>query len=95
MNINYTGHHVEVSEALKTITDEKFKRLERHFANITAANIIFNIENKTQIVEATLFVSKGELHARAESDDMYTAIDDLMDKLDRQLIKHKEKRRHH
>jgi putative sigma-54 modulation protein len=95
MQINFTGHHVEVTPALRAFTEDKFEKLGRHFDKITAINVVFNVEKLAQIAEATIIISKGELHARAESEDMYAAIDELMDKLDRQLIKHKEKLRSH
>ena len=93
MQINLTGHRMEITPALRTFTQEKFDKLERHFDKITAINVIFEVEKLRQIAEATILVAKGELHARSESEDMYTAIDILVDKLDRQLIKHKEKLR--
>lgn len=95
MQINFTGHHVEVTPALRAFTVDKFDRLERHFDKITAINVFFDVEKLRQIAEASILVAKGELHARAESEDMYAAIDELVDKLDRQLIKHKEKIRAH
>lgn len=95
MQINIKGHRLEVTPALKTFTQEKFDKLERHFDKITAINVLFDVEKLRQIAEATILVAKGELHATAESEDMYTAIDILVDKLDRQLIKHKEKIRGH
>ncbi len=95
MQINFTGHRLNVTPALRAFTEEKFDRLERHFDKITAANVIFDVEKLRQIAEATLLVPKGEVHARSESQDMYAAIDDLVDKLDRQLIKHKSKNRSH
>lgn len=95
MQINFTGHRMEVTPALRTFTQEKFDKLERHFEKITAINVIFDVEKLRQIAEATILVAKGELHASSESEDMYTAIDILVDKLDRQLIKHKEKLRGH
>ena len=91
MQINFTGHRMEVTPSLRAFTEEKFDRLERHFDKITAINVIFDVEKLRQIAEATIFISKGEVHASSESEDMYTAIDTLVDKLDRQLIKHKEK----
>ncbi len=91
MQINFTGHRMEVTQALKSFTQEKFDKLERHFDKITAINVIFDVEKLRQIAEATILVAKGEVHASSESEDMYTAIDSLVDKLDRQLIKHKEK----
>jgi putative sigma-54 modulation protein len=93
MQINFTGHHVDVTPALKTLTIEKFRKLERHYDKIIGINVLFKVEKLTQIAEATIFVAKGELYAHAELDDMYTALDELVSKLDRQLIKHKEKQR--
>ena len=95
MQINITGHRLEVTPALRTFTEEKFDKLERHFDQITKINVVFDVEKLRQIAEATVFVAGGELHASSESEDMYAAIDALIDKLDRQLIKHKEKIRHH
>lgn len=95
MQISFTGHNVDVTPALRSFTEDKFGKLERHFDKITAINVVFNVEKLAQIAEATVFIAKNELHARAESENMYTAIDELMDKLDRQLIKHKEKIRTH
>jgi len=95
MDINFTGHHVEVTPALRSFTEDKFQKLGRHHDKITTINVVFNVEKLAQIAEATILVAKGELHARAESEDMYAAIDELMTKLDRQLIKHKEKMRSH
>ncbi len=95
MQINITGHRLEVTPALRAFTQEKFDKLERHFDHITSINVIFDVEKLRQIAEATVYVAKGELHASSESEDMYAAIDTLIDKLDRQLIKHKEKIRDH
>ena len=91
MNINFTGHRMELTTALKSFTQEKFNRLERHFDKITAINVVFDVEKLRHIAEATILISKGEVHASSESDDMYSAIDLLVDKLDRQLTKHKQK----
>ena len=95
MQINFTGHSVDVTNALREFTTSKLDRLKRHFDKITTINVTFGIEKLRQIAEATIFVSKGELHARSESEDMYSAVDALIDKLDRQLIKHKEKLKNH
>jgi len=95
MQINFTGHNVEVTTALRTFTTDKFNKLEKHFDKITSVHVVFDVEKLRQIAEASILVAKGELHARAESEDMYAAIDTLIDKLDRQLIKHKEKIRDH
>lgn len=95
MQINVTGHRLEVTPALREFTLSKFDKLQRHFDKITTINVVFDVEKLRQTAEATLFVAKGELHASAESEDMYSAIDSLVDKLDRQLIKHKEKLQNH
>jgi len=96
MELDITGHRIDVTPALRAFTKEKFDKLERHFDKITSAKIVFDVEKLSQIAEATLTVPKGKaLHARSESEDMYAAIDTLVDKLDQQLIKHKEKIRSH
>ncbi|MCW8398791.1 ribosome hibernation promoting factor [Legionella sp. PATHC038] len=95
MQINITGHHIDVTPALRAYTEEKFDKLERHFDHITSINVVLNVEKLRQIAEATVHVTKGELHASSESDDLYVAIDNLIDKLERQLSKHKEKILHH
>ncbi len=86
-----TGHRIEVTSSLRAFTLEKLNKLERHFDKITSIHVTFDVEKLRHIVEATISITKAELHASAESDDMYAAIDQLIDKLDRQLIKHKEK----
>jgi ribosome hibernation promoting factor len=95
MQIKFTGHRLEVTPAIRQYAIEKLERLERHFDKITSVNVIFDVEKLRQIVEATVHVAKGELHASSESEDMYASIDALVDKLDRQLIKHKEKLKNH
>ena len=95
MQINFTGHGMEVTPALRTFTQEKFDKLERHFDKITAINVVFDVEKLRKIAEATILIAKAELHASSESEDMYAAVDTLVDKLDKQLIKHKEKNRKH
>ncbi|CAM2742078.1 ribosome-associated, sigma 54 modulation protein [Legionella steigerwaltii] len=95
MQINITGHHIDVTPALRAFTEEKFDKLERHFDHIKSINVVLNVEKLRQIAEATVHVTKGELHASSESEDLYAAIDTLIDKLERQLSKHKEKNQHH
>lgn len=97
MQVSISGHHVEVTDSLKDYTTEKLAKLERHAADIVSINAILSIEKTRQKAEATIHVKGADLFANAESDDMYAAIDALTDKLDRQVIKHKEKntsRRH-
>ncbi|MFT5593843.1 MAG: putative sigma-54 modulation protein [Oceanicoccus sp.] len=95
MQINISGHHVEVTQALKDYVHSKVEKLERHFDNITNVQVTLTVEKATQKAEATMHVSGAELHANADNDDMYAAIDGMTDKLDRQLLKHKEKMVNH
>ncbi|MCR8921569.1 ribosome-associated translation inhibitor RaiA [Dasania sp. GY-MA-18] len=91
MQINVSGHHVEVTTALRDYVSQKFSRLERHFDQITNTNVTLTVEKLIQKAEANVHVAGADLFAASESEDMYAAIDTLTDKLDRQLIKHKEK----
>ncbi|MCO7224034.1 ribosome hibernation promoting factor [Pleionea sp. CnH1-48] len=91
MQINLTGRHVDVSESLHDFVNEKFQKLERHFDHINNVHVILSVEKLRQIAEAKLNVNGGEIFANSEHEDMYAAIDTLVDKLDRQVIKHKEK----
>lgn len=91
MQINVSGHHVEVTPALRDYVSSKFSRLERHFDQITNTNVTLIVEKQIQKAEANVHVAGADLFATSESEDMYAAIDTLTDKLDRQLIKHKEK----
>ena len=95
MQINFTGHGIDITPALKTFTGEKFKKLERHYDRILSIHVVFHVEKLNQIAEATVHVTKDEIHAHASAENMYTSIDDLVNKLDRQLIKHKEKLDNH
>lgn len=95
MQVNITGLHLEITEALRDYVEEKFDRLERHFDRIIAVQVILQVEKLKQKAEATLHVAGREVVAIAEHADMYAAIDLLADKLDRQLIKHKEKQLDH
>ena len=92
MKINISGHHVEVTEALKSHVESKMTKLETHSDQITSAQVTLTVEKNRQNAEATIHVTGADLHANAESEDMYAAIDALVDKLDRQLLKHKEKK---
>ncbi|TLU66680.1 ribosome hibernation promoting factor [Thalassotalea litorea] len=91
MQINLSGHHVEITDSLKGFVDTKFEKLERHFDHINNVYVVLTVEKLQQIAEATVNVNGGEIHASSEHQDMYAAIDGLIDKLDRQVIKHKEK----
>ena len=95
MQINLSGHHVDVTPALRDYVKNKLQRLERHFDHVTIANVVLSIEKLRQKAEATVHVSRGHLFADAVDEDMYAAIDALADKLDRQIKRHKEKLTNH
>jgi len=95
MQLNVTGRHVDITPPLKDYVSDKFSRLERHFDHVTNVHVILSVEKLRQMAEATLHVSGGNIFADAEAEDMYAAIDALTDKLDRQIVKHKEKLKDH
>ena len=95
MQMTISGHHVEVTQALKDYVTEKLDRVERHFDQITSLHVILSIDKLVQKAEATLRAAGTEIFANAESSDMYAAIDELTDKLDRQIKRHKEKLHRH
>lgn len=91
MQLSISGHHVDVTDALKSYVEDKLQKLERHYDHITNAHVILTVEKLRQKAEATIHISGAELFADADCDDMYAAIDKLTDKLDRQVLKYKEK----
>lgn len=91
MQLNLTGHHLEITDALNNYVASKLERLERHFDHVTNVHVILSVEKTRQKAEATINITGGQLFADSEDDDMYAAIDALVDKLDRQIRKHKEK----
>ena len=97
MQLSISGHHIDVSDALRDYVTGKLKKLERHYDHITNLHVVLSVEKLSQKAEATAHVSGAELFADAVADDLYAAIDMLVDKLDRQVLKHKEKviERHH
>jgi len=95
MQVSVSGHHIEVTDALKSYVESKLERLERHNDRITSVSVILSVEKQRQKAESTIHISGGDVFADAEHDDLYAAIDLLADKLDRQLIKRKEKKADH
>ena len=91
MQIQLTGHKVEITPALREFTNNKLERIKRFSDHITSIHVTFDVEKVRQIAEAKINLHGSEIHARSESENMYTAIDMLVDKLMRQLTKHKEK----
>lgn len=95
MQINISGHHLDVTDSLKEYVHSKIERLSHHHDRITSTHVILSVDKLIQKAEATMHVSGKDLFADSTHEDLYAAIDSLADKLDRQLIKHKEKMRNH
>ncbi len=95
MNLTVTGHHVEVTTSMRNYVAEKMQRLQRHSENLFGIHVILRVEKLRQKAEATIEVAGTKLYADTTKTDMYAAIDLLIDKLDRQLIRHKEKTKNH
>lgn len=95
MNLNISGHHLEVTPAIRDYVADKLDRIKRHFDQVIDAKVIMQVEKLVHKVEVSLHVSGRDFHAHAEDDSMYAAIDLMTDKLDRQIVKHKEKNADH
>jgi len=95
MQINVTGHHVDITPALRAYVTEKMQRISRHFDQVLSINIILNVEKLQQIAEGTISASGRTLFATESNMDMYAAIDGLTDKLDRQVRRYKDRLRDH
>jgi len=95
MQINLSGHHVDITTPLREYVNSKMERLERHFDHVTDIHVVLGVEKLRHKAEATMHISGGDIFADAVEENMYAAIDALVDKLDRQLKKHKEKVTNH
>ena len=95
MNLNITGHHIEVTPAIRDYVTGKLDKVIRHFDHVTSTHVILSVEKLQQKAEVTLHVKGKDIFADASDADLYAAIDLLIDKLDRQVVKHKEKRSDH
>jgi putative sigma-54 modulation protein len=95
MQVSITGHHVDVTDSLKAHVEDKFTKLKRHFDNVVDVHVILTVEKLEQKAEATVQISGAKLFAEDVQEDMYVAIDNMVDKLDRQVVKFKEKNQNH
>ncbi len=91
MNLNMTGHHLEITPSMRDYVSSKMSRIDRHFEQVIDVSIILSVEKLRQKIEANVHLSGKDIFVESEDSDMYAAIDLLVDKLDRQIIKHKEK----
>lgn len=100
MNLKISGHHVELTPALREYVQNKLERIKRHFDNVIDITVILAVDantekDKRQRAEINLHMRGKDLHVESEAQDMYAAIDLLMDKLDRQVLRHKDKIQDH
>lgn len=95
MQVSLSGHHVEITDSLRSYVNEKIERLDRHFDQALDIHVVLTVEKLRHKAEATMHVSGANMHADDEQEDMYAAIDGMVDKLDRQGKKHKEKVKSH
>ena len=95
MQIDLTGHHIEITDSLRNYVNEKMGKLERHFDKVSNTHVILTVEKDIQKAEATVHMSGNDIFAEANESDMYASIDSLVSKLDRQVKKHKEKLKNH
>lgn len=93
MQINVTGHHIEVTPALRAFVTEKLQRISRHFDEVISINVILKVESPQQQAEATVKVAGKSIFAQDTNNDMYAAIDGLVDKLDKQVRRYKDRLR--
>jgi putative sigma-54 modulation protein len=95
MQLKLSGHHVEITDSLRAYVEKKLERVVRHFDHVIDVHCVLTVEKLVQKAEATLHMRGETVHAIAEDSNMYPAIDALVDKLDRRVVKHKEKTRDH
>jgi putative sigma-54 modulation protein len=95
MNLNLTGHHLDITPALRDYVVAKLDRVTRHFDHVIDVNVVLSVDKLQHRVEVNLHTRGKDIHVEAVEPDMYAAIDALIDKLDRQVLKHKEKRETH
>ena len=95
MQLNLSGHHLEITPPTRDYAQNKFKRIQRHFSRVTQVHCVLSAEKSQYKAEATVHLSQGRLYAHAVRHDLRAALDDLVEKLDRQVLRHKEKLNDH
>ncbi|MGH8702524.1 MAG: ribosome hibernation-promoting factor, HPF/YfiA family [Burkholderiales bacterium] len=97
MNLHLTGHHLEITPAIRDYVSSKLQRITHHFDHVIDVSVVLTVEKLQRRIEASVHVRGRDIFCESADADMYAAIDGLVDKLDRTIIKHKEKsleRRH-
>ena len=95
MQLSISGHHLDITEAIKQHSIEKLSKIKHHFDHLVNINMVLGVAKDVQKAEATIHISGADLFAKAESDNLYVSIDQMVNKLDSQIKKHKEKLNDH
>ena len=91
MNVQVSGHHVEVTQAIRDYVLAKLERIQRHFDQVIDISVVLSVQKLRQKAEISVHMPGKDIHVESDDEDLYAAIDLMMDKLDRQIIKHKDK----
>jgi len=92
MNLNLSGHHLDITPALRSYVQDKLARVTRHFDHVIDAHVVLSVDKLRQKADVTLHLRGKDIHCTSEDKDLYAAIDLVADKLDRQVLKYKGKR---
>ncbi|MEY3146456.1 MAG: ribosome-associated translation inhibitor RaiA [Pseudomonadota bacterium] len=100
MNLTISGHHLEVTPALRSYVTTKLDRIIRHFDQVVDVKVLLTVENlkekeRRQRAECSIHVKGSDMFAESSHEDLYAAVDDLVDKLDRQVVRHKSRVKNH
>jgi putative sigma-54 modulation protein len=95
MNLHLSGHHLEITPSIREYVSGKLARITHHFDHVTDVNVILTVEKLNHKIEASIHVRGKDIFCESADSDMYAAVDGLVDKLDRAIIKHKEKSLQH
>ena len=95
MNLHLSGHHVEITPAIRDYVVAKLERINRHFDHVIDVDVIMTVQKLDQTIEANVHLSGKDIHVHCNHGDMYAAIDQLVDKLDRQVCRHKDRVQDH
>lgn len=100
MNLTISGHHLEVTPALRSYVTTKLDRITRHFDQVVDVKVLLTVEkqkekDRRQRAECTIHVKGNDMFAESAHEDLYAAVDELVDKLDRQVVRHKDRLQDH
>ncbi|MBN8451164.1 MAG: ribosome-associated translation inhibitor RaiA [Candidatus Accumulibacter sp.] len=95
MNLQVSGHHLEITPALRDYVTGKLERITRHFDNVIDVNVILSVDKLNQKAEVTVHLAGKDVYVESVDEDLYAAVDGLVDKLERQVQKYKQKLQDH